>query len=109
MLGVMKTRDRLGLAVAWGVVPVTFAVFIFASYRYALSRGRLPFGESTEWMWWAAFGFGIILGALAIFSTGAGETRVVWRTFFALCYVVIMGAFLFGIGLYIACLQGDCI
>ncbi len=105
----MTTRDRLGLTVAWGVVPVAFAVFIFASYRYALSIGRLPFDESTEWTWWAAFGFGIILGAVGIFNTGADETSVGWRTFLTVCYVVIMGAFLFGIGLYIACLQGDCI
>jgi FtsH-binding integral membrane protein len=102
-----KVRDRLILALAWGFVPIAFAIFVFASYRYALGNGRLPFGESTEWRWWVAFGSCLVLGVLGIFSTAGGS--VGGKTLVSVCYVAVMGIVLFAVGLFIACSQGDCL
>ena len=102
-----KTRDRLLLTLAWIIVPIAFGIYIFASYRYALSNGRLPYSDGNEWVFWAVYGSSLALGVLSIFSTAGGNRG--GKTLFSACYLAIMGAVLFLMWFLIACQQGDCL
>jgi hypothetical protein len=52
----------------WAIAgaPALFGIFVFWSYRYALSHGLLPFSILPEWLWYGVFGFCIASGVAAI-------------------------------------------
>jgi len=93
------------LPVAWAIVgvPLTFALFVAVAYRSSV----LPFLNGREWLWWAGFVCSLCTGVASIFFVRSAQFAE--RAIAAAAYVVVMGAALFGVGLAVACLNGDCL
>lgn len=100
-------RRTLFYVVAWLVVPLAFALFVYISYGNALRYGALPFVGLHALRWWASFAVALALGSVCMFFAyrRARLAKVLWP----IAYVIVMGAVLAGIHLTIACRWGDCL
>lgn len=98
--------SRTFLAWSFVAVPLLFAIFVIASYGFALSHGELPFLGELEWRWYVAFGLALVSGTVCIFL--AFFDRTVIRFIASVAYLFIMGSALVLIELLISCTQGAC-
>jgi hypothetical protein len=103
-----KRFAAIGLS-AWTLVGVPLAFFLYVewSYRHALSQGKLPFLMTSEWLWFAVFGFCLISGVIGFIKLPMFRNK---NPFLAGApYAVLMGGALFTIHLLVACGKGDCL
>jgi len=98
--------DRLSLGWAFLGAPVTFAVFVFVSYRYSLARGGLPISEMPDWTWFVAFAVSGVSGvaAMSVFLTRTKAFHLAWLAFYTIGIVIINSV----LHVLIACGFGDC-
>lgn len=86
-------------------VPVTFAAYSFASYSYALGKGRLPVNAPGMWLWYGVFVLLLLSGCVAIWRIL--QVHLVWRILATCAYLLIMVAFMLFCHFQIAAYWGD--
>jgi hypothetical protein len=98
----------IGLS-TWAIVgvPLAFLIYVELAYRYALSQGKLPFLELSEWLWYAAFAVCLASGVISVIKLPIFRGKNPFAV--GIPYVVLMGAALFAIHLVVACGKGDCL
>jgi len=93
----------------WAIigVPAVFGVYVNWSYKFSLSRGKLPINTLPSWLWFGVFGICLATGLLAI-QRLKFERKLI-RIMLSVGYLVIFIVLLIVISLYVSCINGDCI
>jgi hypothetical protein len=105
----MKSRTSIWALRIWAVAsaPILLGIYVFWSYRYALSYGLLPFSIFPEWLWYPVFGFCVVSGVVAV---NVLPFRRLWvRIATNTIYVSVIVVVLLLVHLVVACANGDCL
>jgi drug/metabolite transporter (DMT)-like permease len=105
----MEPRFTIWALRVWAIAgaPVLFGLYVFWSYRYALSRGQLPSSILPEWLWFAVFGTCVASGVAAV---NFFPYRRLWvRITINIIYVSVIIVILLFVHLMVACTNGDCL
>lgn len=99
---------EIGL-IAWAMlgVPVIFALYVFLSYQYSLSRGMLPYTLMPRSVWFVVFAGCLLSGIMSIFFVRSKKKAT--RVFIGIIYAPVMGALMLALHLWVACASGDCL
>jgi hypothetical protein len=100
----MTRNVFLALGAVLGI-PVTFAIFVRASYWFA--EGRSPLIDEAEWLWWGTLVLSIVVGASLIYGTSIQPRW--FRAVTAFLYAGAMVVALLGVHFFVACASGDCL
>jgi FtsH-binding integral membrane protein len=101
-------RTKALYAIAWGAIPIAFALYVGFAYSWSLSRGRLPFLRANEARWWFGFIVALLIGTfcIAMARSRSATKHILW----AAVYVAIMSVVLFAVHVGVACNgYGDCL
>jgi hypothetical protein len=93
-----------GIVLAVLGVPALFYLYVSATYWYASSQGRLPFGVFPDWLWYAVFGACLVVGLMTLRTVSRLRSILV-----SVLYVAGMTAGLLLVHLWAACANGDCL
>jgi hypothetical protein len=100
----MRSAALIGCALVG--VPVTFAAFVAVGYRFSWTPFYSPVGSATLFVVMGALS---VFGAVLIALSSPVGSRCRLRVAYAVLYMIAMVPTLFLVGLYSACLNGDCI
>jgi hypothetical protein len=101
-------KQRAG-AVAWAVValigvPALFYLYVDATYRYALARGRLPLAVFPVWLWYFVLACCLVVGLFSLRKGVRLRSVIV-----SVIYLLGMCGVLLLVHLSVACGNGDCL
>lgn len=104
----MKRYLRLAL-ILWAAlgVPIAFGLYVFWSYNYALTQGKLPFAGLSEIKWYVFFLLFLGSGILCLLKLP--DLRRKTQIIASSLYFVLMAIVLTAVHFFVACNMGDCL